>query len=104
MKELVKYMAQHLVDYPAAVSVKALSSGRTTIIELSVEKADVGKLIGREGRTADALRTIIYAASRKENKRAVLEIIDGRSGGRAPERRSAPEAFQPTRTSNSTPA
>lgn len=104
MKELVKYMAQHLVDFPASVSVKEFSSGRTTVLELSVEKADVGKLIGREGRTVDALRTIIYAASRKENKRAVLEIIDGRGGGRAPERRSAPEVFQPARISNPTHA
>ena len=57
MRELVKYMAQHLVDHPAVVSVKEFASGQTMILELHVEKSDVGKVIGREGRTAQALRT-----------------------------------------------
>lgn len=76
MRELVKYMAQHLVDHPAVVSVKEFASGQTVILELQVEKSDVGKVIGREGRTAQALRTILNAASRKQQKKTILEIID----------------------------
>jgi len=75
MKDLVTYLAQRLVDKPDLVSVNEYSSGQTLVLELRVEKNDMGKVIGREGRTAQALRTIINAASRKQQKRTVLEII-----------------------------
>jgi uncharacterized protein len=74
LKNLVSLMAQRLVDNPGLVQVKEISSGQTLILQLCVQKQDVGKVIGRKGRTAQALRTILHAASRKEKKRTVLEI------------------------------
>ena len=76
VKNLVSFIAKRLVDYPNSVSVDELSSGQTMVLELHVAKPDIGKIIGRQGRTAHALRTIINAASAKEKKRAVLEIIE----------------------------
>jgi hypothetical protein len=78
MQELVRFIAQHLVDNPAQVSVTEVSSGQTMILELRVETADIGQVIGREGRMAEALRVIVHAASRKQGRTAVLEIFDGR--------------------------
>jgi predicted RNA-binding protein YlqC (UPF0109 family) len=76
MKDLLTYVAQQLVDNPDSVFVNEVCSGQTTILELRVEKGDIGKVIGREGRTAQAIRTILNAASRKQQKRAVFEILD----------------------------
>jgi uncharacterized protein len=76
MKNLVAYIAQSLVDNPNSVSVAEVSSGQTMVLELHVAKPDIGKVIGRQGRTAQAMRTIINAASAKEKRRAVLEIIE----------------------------
>jgi len=76
MKDLVTFIAQNLVDNPSSVSVGEVSSGQTMVLELHVAKTDIGKVIGRQGRTAQALRTIINAASAKDRKRAVLEIIE----------------------------
>jgi predicted RNA-binding protein YlqC (UPF0109 family) len=76
MKDLVTFLAQHLVDKTDSVFVNEYSAGQTLVLELRVEKADVGKVIGREGKTAEAIRTIIHAVSRKQRKRAVLEILD----------------------------
>jgi hypothetical protein len=76
MKNLVAYIAQNLVDNPHSVLVDEFSSGQTMVLELHVAKPDIGKVIGRQGRTAHALRTIINAASAKEKKRAVLEIVE----------------------------
>ena len=76
VKDLVTFIAQNLVDYPSSVSVGEVSSGQTMVLELHVAKTDIGKVIGRQGRTAQALRTIINAASAKDRKRTVLEIIE----------------------------
>ena len=76
MKELVKYIAQSLVDYPEEVEVTEIEGSTTSVIELKVAKEDLGKVIGKQGRTARAMRTILSAASTKIKKRAVLEIIE----------------------------
>ncbi len=76
VKDLVTVIAQRLVDKPDSVSVGEISSGQTTVLELRVAKTDVGKVIGRQGRTAHALRTIINAASARDKRRAVLEIME----------------------------
>jgi hypothetical protein len=76
MKNLVAYIAQSLVDNPHSVSVDEVSSGQTMVLELHVAKPDIGKVIGRQGRTAQAMRTIINAASAKDRKRTVLEIVE----------------------------
>jgi uncharacterized protein len=76
MKELIKYIAQALVDNPAEVEVSEVVGENTLIIELKVAKTDMGKVIGKQGRTAMAIRTVINAASRKIKKHASLEIIE----------------------------
>ncbi len=75
MKEIVEMMARALVDQPQAVSVAEINGAHSCIVELSVAKEDIGKIIGKQGRTADAMRTIVGAVSAKMNKRSVLEII-----------------------------
>jgi uncharacterized protein len=76
MKELVKYIAQSLVDDQDKVVVTEIVGEQTSVIELRVAKEDLGKVIGKQGRTAKAIRTILSAASAKIHKRAVLEIIE----------------------------
>jgi len=76
MKELIKVIAQALVDNPDSVEVDEVAGEQTSVIELRVAKEDMGKVIGKEGRTAHAMRTILSAASMKFNKRAVLEILE----------------------------
>jgi predicted RNA-binding protein YlqC (UPF0109 family) len=76
MKELVKFIAQSLVDNPDEVQVTEIEGEQTSVIELKVAKEDLGKVIGKQGRTARAMRTILSAASTKIRKRAVLEIIE----------------------------
>lgn len=76
MKELIKYIAQSLVDHPDQVEVSEVLGEQTSVIELRVAKEDLGKVIGKQGRTAKAMRTILSAASTKMRKRAVLEIIE----------------------------
>ncbi|MDO9516242.1 MAG: KH domain-containing protein [Syntrophales bacterium] len=76
MKELVKYMARALVDYPDDVECSEIVGEQTSVIELRVAKDDLGKVIGKQGKTAKAMRTILSAASSKIHKRAVLEIIE----------------------------
>ncbi|MGO9139115.1 MAG: KH domain-containing protein [Syntrophales bacterium] len=76
MKELIKYIAQSLVDNPDSVDVSEVLGEQTSVIELRVAKEDLGKVIGKQGRTAKAMRTILSAASTKLRKRAVLEIIE----------------------------
>ena len=76
MKELIKYIAQALVDNPDMVDVSEVVGEQTSVIELRVAKEDLGKVIGKQGRTAKAMRTILSAASTKMRKRAVLEIIE----------------------------
>ncbi len=76
MKELVTYIAKALVDNPADVAVKELRGNQTTVLELTVAKEDLGKVIGKQGRTAQAMRTILNAVSSKCKQRTVLEIIE----------------------------
>ncbi|MFO7784788.1 MAG: KH domain-containing protein [Thermodesulfobacteriota bacterium] len=76
MKELVAYIAKSLVDKPEEVSVTEIEGEQTSVIELKVAKEDLGKVIGKQGRTARAMRTILSASSTKVNKRSVLEIIE----------------------------
>jgi predicted RNA-binding protein YlqC (UPF0109 family) len=76
MKDLVKYIAQALVDNPELVSVSEVEGNQTSVLELKVAKEDLGKVIGKQGRTARAMRTILSAASAKIKKRMVLEIIE----------------------------
>ena len=76
MKDLVLIMAQALVDQPDEVEVKEVEGDRTTVLELTVAKDDLGKIIGKQGKTARALRTILNATATKLKKRAVLEIIE----------------------------
>ncbi|MDO9586243.1 MAG: KH domain-containing protein [Syntrophales bacterium] len=76
MKELIKYIAQALVDNPDVVEVTEIIGEQTSVIELRVAKEDMGKVIGKQGRTAKAMRTILIAASTKIRKRTVLEIIE----------------------------
>jgi predicted RNA-binding protein YlqC (UPF0109 family) len=76
MKELVRSIAQALVDRPDEVEVREVEGEKTTVLELKVAEADLGKVIGRQGRTARAMRTIVNAAATKLRKRAVLEILE----------------------------
>ncbi|RME23539.1 MAG: KH domain-containing protein [Candidatus Zixiibacteriota bacterium] len=76
MKEFVEFIARHLVEHPDEVEVKEIESTRSTIIELRVNPSDLGKVIGKNGQTAKALRTLLTAASARIGKRAALEILD----------------------------
>ncbi len=74
MKPLVEYVARSLVDDPDAVEVTQREAGRTTIVELTVAPEDTGKVIGREGRVAKALRTLLHVAASRQRRRVILEI------------------------------
>lgn len=76
MKELIEYIAKSLVDKPEDVSVKETEGERTTILELRVSPDDLGKVIGKQGRTARSMRTILNAAGTKLGKRCMLEILE----------------------------
>jgi uncharacterized protein len=76
LKELVGFIARSLVDEPDAVEVNAIDGDRAVIYELLVAKGDLGKVIGKDGRTARAIRTLLSATSAKMRKRAVLEIVE----------------------------
>lgn len=76
LKELIEFVSKSLVDMPDNVDVSEIVGEQTTVIELKVDKSDLGKVIGKQGRTARALRTILNAASTKLKKRSVLEIIE----------------------------
>ena len=76
MNELVTRIARSLVDSPQDVRVNAIEGDHTTVLELCVAKEDIGKVIGKQGRTAEAMRTLIGAVSAKIKKRTVLEIIE----------------------------
>jgi uncharacterized protein len=76
MRHLIHYIAQSLVDDPDSVDVAEVEGNQTTVLELKVAKDDLGKIIGKQGRTAQAMRTILGAVSSKGKKRTVLEIIE----------------------------
>ena len=74
LKDLVEFMAKSLVDNPDDVEVSEIQGEQTTVLELKVSKEDLGKVIGKQGRTARSMRTILNAASTKLHKRSVLDI------------------------------
>ena len=76
MKDLITEIVQALVDQPAEVSVKEFGSGDTKVLEVRVAKTDMGKVIGKQGRTAQAIRTVLSAASGKSRKRYIFEIVE----------------------------
>lgn len=76
MKDLVEYIAKALVDEVERIEISEIAGNQTNIIELKVAKEDIGKVIGRQGRTADAIRTILNCAAAKLSKRYILQIID----------------------------
>ncbi len=76
LKDLIEYIAKSLVDHPEQVTVHQIEGEKTTILELSVAEDDLGKVIGKHGRTAKALRTLLNAAATKMHKRVVLEILE----------------------------
>ncbi len=76
MKEFIEYIVKNLVDNPDEVSVVEIEGSRTTVYELRVGEGDLGKVIGKEGKTARSIRTILSAAAARQGKRAVLEILE----------------------------
>ena len=76
MKELIEYVTKALVDKPDEVEVKEVIGEKTTVYELRVGEGDLGKIIGKHGRTIRSIRTLLSAAATKQNKRAVLEILE----------------------------
>ena len=75
-KDLIEYLAKSLVDDPAQVQVNVVEGEKSTILELKVAEGDIGKVIGKHGRIAKAIRTVLQAASARTGKHAVLEILD----------------------------
>jgi predicted RNA-binding protein YlqC (UPF0109 family) len=75
MKELVEYIAKSLVDNPAAVEVTEIEGGTSVILELKVAQEDMGRVIGRSGRVANAIRTLLRVLAAKQGKRVTLEIV-----------------------------
>jgi uncharacterized protein len=76
MKELIEFIVKALVDDPGTIEVTEVAGDKVTIFELRADKSDIGKIIGKKGRTAGAIRTILNAVSARQGKRAVLEIIE----------------------------
>ena len=76
MKELVQYLARSLVDDPDAVEVKETQGETASVLELRVAKEDLGRIIGKQGRTAKSIRTILNAAASRANRKVVLEIVE----------------------------
>ena len=75
MKELLEYIAKSLVDFPDDVNVTEIESEQTTVLELRVNEADMGKVIGKQGRIAKSIRAVIKAAASRSNKRVVVDIV-----------------------------
>jgi predicted RNA-binding protein YlqC (UPF0109 family) len=76
LKELLEYLAKSLVDHPEDVTVVATETDNTVVLELRVAQDDIGKVIGKQGRIARALRTVVKASAIKNGKRALVEIVD----------------------------
>ncbi len=75
MKDLVEYIVKSLVDYPDGVDINETSGSSVIILEISVDSSDIGKVIGKEGRIANAIRTIVKAAAAKSDKKVTVEIL-----------------------------
>jgi predicted RNA-binding protein YlqC (UPF0109 family) len=78
MKELVEYLARYLVNHPDAVEVRETQGDTASILELKVAQDDLGRIIGKQGRTAKSIRTILNAAASRTNRKVVLEIIENK--------------------------
>jgi predicted RNA-binding protein YlqC (UPF0109 family) len=76
LKELIEHIVQALVDHPEQVAISEVGGKQSTVFEIKVAKEDIGKIIGKQGRTAQAIRTILNAASGKAKKRTIVEIIE----------------------------
>ncbi|NQT84285.1 KH domain-containing protein [bacterium] len=76
MKDFVEFIAKNLVDYPEEVEVRTIDGEKTIVFELSVNKSDIGKIIGKNGRTIRAIRTLLTTTAAKHGQRAVLEILE----------------------------
>jgi len=76
LKTLIKHIVQALVDYPEQIVISEVEGRQSTVLEIKVAKEDIGKIIGKQGRTAQAIRTILNAASAKAKKRTIMEIIE----------------------------
>ena len=76
MKELIEYLARALVNHPDAVEVKETEGDTASILELKVAKEDLGRIIGKQGRTAKSIRTLLNATAARDNRRVILEIIE----------------------------
>lgn len=76
MKELIEYLARALVNHPDAVEVKETQGDTASVLELKVAKEDLGRIIGKQGRTAKSIRTIVNAAASRANRKVVLEIVE----------------------------
>jgi predicted RNA-binding protein YlqC (UPF0109 family) len=76
MKELVQFLARSLVSHPDAVEVKETQGDTASVLELKVAKEDLGRIIGKQGRTAKSIRTILNAAASRTNRKVVLEIVE----------------------------
>jgi uncharacterized protein len=76
MKELVEFLAKHLVNHPEAVEVKETQGDTASILELRVAKEDLGRVIGKQGRTAKSIRTLLNAAASRTNRKVILEIVE----------------------------
>jgi len=77
MREFIEFIAKHLVDYPDSVSIdEKEQEDRKIVLSLKVQSEDIGKVIGRQGKTAQAMRTLLTAVAAKEGKKAILEILD----------------------------
>ncbi len=76
LKEFVEFIAKSLVDYPEQVEVRRIDGEKTTVFELKVNKTDIGKIIGKNGRTIRAIRTLLTTTAAKHGQRAVLEILE----------------------------
>ena len=91
MKDLVLFLARALVSNKDAVDVTETPGDRATTYEFKVDAAEVGKVIGREGKTIHAIRTVVQAAARAQGKRVMVEVAHGRRGGRPPQSEGAPQ-------------
>jgi len=78
MKELVEYLARYLVNHPDAVEVRETEGETASVLELKVAQDDLGRIIGKQGRTAKSIRTILNAAASRTNRKVVLEIIENK--------------------------
>ena len=76
MKELIKHIIQALVDYPEQIVISEVEGKQVTILEIKAAKEDLGKIIGKQGRNAKAIRTILNAASAKTKRRTIMEIVE----------------------------